>query len=231
MATTFLAVDFDNSAAFPSQSATVATEFRRTVVEPSLVQRFKLQRSSLSSPTSWVDIDSVMDSQTVYIVCTGDGSEGVFPASPNSQILPPDSTITTDLQFRIVHILACSTAAVLGPQLVATWKAAAFIGYSGLYTFPDPSTSEAAAGFAQTFLNCDAQIDFALGGGGSVSAAIQAALNEFEAQAKLLDPVNPSLANMLRSNAQLLCGPTVDNEFGSSSATLALSLQLLSTNQ
>lgn len=225
----FLAIDFDASAAFPSDAATAATGFRRSLVERRLQNAFNLARVPLNNPTTWSQVDTALNNQVAYIVCAGDGSEAAFPAPPNSQVFPPDNMATQDLQFRIIHMLACSTAVILGPQLVTTWKAAAFIGYSGLFNFPDPSDSSTLAGFAQTFVNCDAQIDFVLAQGGTVSAAIQAALNQFETQAQVLDPVNPSLANMLRQNATLLCGPTIDNEFGSASASIATSLQQLAT--
>jgi hypothetical protein len=111
---------------------------------------------------------------------------------------------------------------------VQKYKAAAFIGYSGPFYFPTPDAPGSSAAITASFLNCDAQIDYALADGRTVAEAVGAARAEFEKQAVFLEKTNHKFAAQMRTNAGLLCGPTSGvGEYGDSSMTMLESLQLL----
>ena len=226
----FLAIDYDSASDDPHLSSRVATEFRRANVEPRLKQVLALVPEP--NANGWKGIADDITNDVVYFSGCGHGSEMAFPASPLAPVLTPGGYDTAKIRHRIIHLLACSTAIGLGPDLVSNGKADAFIGYAGLFSFPDPTASVDGATFANIFLDCDAQIDYCLTEGGSVSDAIKLTKSYFQHQSDMLLAQNPRVAHCLLVNAGLLRGPLVDsdddNEFGKSSASFASSLQALS---
>ena len=121
-----------------------------------------------------------------------------------------------------MHFLACNTAALLGRKIAdpGIGGAKAFFGYSGLFTWPDDGDSQ----YADTFFDCDAEIDRALAAGSTAGTAMQQTLTLYANKIAFLkskgDPISLRIAALLEANRSILCGPIVDNEYGSSGATL-----------
>jgi hypothetical protein len=86
--------------------------------------------------------------------------------------IPVSFTVRQEISKKVVHLLSCSTAEVLGPQLVAA-GCRGFFGYAGVLDIDNDS------GWQQRFIQCDAQIDIALASGQSAPEALQAAQQSF----------------------------------------------------
>lgn len=97
-----------------------------------------------------------------YLTGVGHGDSNIFTGYCNQEVLQVGDYDPTLVAGKIVHLLSCSTAAALGPDLVAN-GCVAFFGYSAPFSY-DPAVSD-------VFFECDAQIDFALADGLNAGAA------------------------------------------------------------
>lgn len=156
-------------------------------------------------------IDALNNPSVVYVTGVGHGAADAFPGPPSDPAL---STTTYDpplVSGKIIHLVSCNTAALLGKALAAPGGggAVAFFGYNGLFSWPENVSSEVL----DIFFGCDAQIDFALAGGKTAGEAYHMAIRAYQsAHEKLLADypgAGAQLAAMLAANLSYLCGPQV----------------------
>jgi hypothetical protein len=73
------------------------------------------------------------------------------------------------------------------------------------------------------FFDCDAEIDRALIAGANAGAAMAQALSKYNNQISYLtsngDDTSLRLAALLETNRDMLCGPSVNNEYGTAEST------------
>jgi len=153
-----------------------------------------------------------IDPSVVYLTGVGHGTDAAFQGYQNWEVFTVGDYSAAAVAGKIVHLLSCSCATQLGPDLVEH-GCRAFIGYDASFVF-DPNSSE-------VFFECDAQIDLALAGGATVAEAISAALAHFDQQ--ISQATDPQMIAYLRFNRAHLRGPTSDpatNHWGDSGVTL-----------
>lgn len=143
-------------------------------------------------------------SHGTYTTFTGDFNEPVFAVGGYSE---------NEVQNKIVHFLSCGTAKILGPDFVAN-GCQAFIGYDENFIFDPPS--------ANTFFECDGQIDIGLADGLTVAEAVGSAkalfnqrIQEFQAAG------NHVAAGALEFNLAHLRSPLDGSQWGSPGAKLS----------
>lgn len=158
----------------------------------------------------------------VYITGVCHGTSDTFTGDQDNPVFVAGAVNKATFGGKIVHFLACNTAALLGRNIAdpGIGGAKAFFGYSGLFTWPDDGDSQ----YADTFFDCDAEIDRALAAGATAGTAMRQTLSLYANKIAFLksmgDPTSLRLAALLETNRSILCGPLVDNEYGSSGATL-----------
>src|SRR5262245_32027843 len=117
------------------------------------------------------------------------------------------------VRAKIVHLLACDSGEVLGPDLVAN-GCKAFFGYREQFLFPAASPGD--------FLDCDGVIDRALADGFTAEEAFRLALRAFNRKIEELKQAGQAFrASMLRHNRDCLVAPSVDPKFGDPTAVLS----------
>lgn len=147
-----------------------------------------------------------------FLTGSGHGLIDAFTAFRHERVLEVGQYAAAEAKGKIIHLLSCSTAEALGPDLVSS-GAAAFIGYDVEFMFPLDAP--------EIFLECDAEIDRTLVEGGTVEDAYDAAVARFEERAEeLMAGQQAYLAAMLDYNRSHLCAPTVDPKWGRRDARL-----------
>jgi hypothetical protein len=142
-----------------------------------------------------------------YITGVGHGTYDCFSGYYNHPIFSVVDLNPSEVAGKMVHLLSCSTANGLGPDLVAA-GCRAFFGYCAPFTF-DPAN-------AALFFECDAQIDIGLASGlnaGQVAAKVRAFFQ------KAIED-NPSAAGYLQMNLDSFRSPLDGPRWGQANASL-----------
>lgn len=133
--------------------------------------------------------------RVVLITGTGHGDVDRFLGDYDCNIFPKDSYSPAEVSNKIIHLLACSVGASLGPDFIKN-GCKTFIGYDAPFTYEKA--------WADVFFRCDMQIDLALANGKYALEAVQAAKDQFmlEMQKAGNAPIASELKNRCDS---LLC--------------------------
>jgi len=179
----------------------------------------ELMGSDASQPKAGI---AASDPSVVYIMGVCHGTSDTFTGDQDTPVFVAGDINQATFGGKVVHFLACNTAVLLGRKIAepGVGGAKAFFGYKGPFTWPADDDYQ----YADTFFDCDAEIDRALAAGATAGAAMQQTLTKYANKIAFLkskgDPTCLRLAALLEANRCLLCGPLVDNEYGSSGATL-----------
>ena len=147
-----------------------------------------------------------------FITGSGHGLERRFTGFNGEPILEIGRYDPNESRDKIIHLLACLTAAELGGDLVKN-GCVAFFGYDVVFMFPLDAPD--------LFLDCDAEIDFALAHGRTAGEAYWGAYDAFtNRMQQLLATGRPYLAAMLEYNRDHLCAPSTDAKWGTVDAAL-----------
>ena len=145
-----------------------------------------------------------------YVTASGHGFENRFTGQDGLPLLEVGQYAPAEVQGKIIHLLACLTGQELGADLIAN-GCTSFFGYDVVFLFP--------LGQPELFLECDAEIDRALGTGKTCEDAYNDAFDAFTLRIDALMALHkPYLAAALAFNRDRLCAPSVDAKFGSLSA-------------
>jgi hypothetical protein len=122
--------------------------------------------------------NTVGDPDVVLITGLSHGGPDEFTGYQNKPLYDGSSDLSvvqSEIQGKVVHLLACSTASPhgLGAMFINA-GCAAFIGYSE----PVPIDDSSDAGLT-TLITCDAQIEYSLLNGSSVALAVQEAKRKY----------------------------------------------------
>ena len=144
------------------------------------------------------------DPSMVFITGVGHGTATSFTKDLSEDVFAVGAYDPQEVRGKIVHLFACETAKMLGPNFV-TNGCLAFFGYSELFTYDQNS--------AEMFLECDGAIDLALADGLDASNALARAKDTFDKYVKqlLANPKTVQSAHALqfnRDSLRLLGDPT-----------------------
>lgn len=193
-----------------------AREYRRGVLYPSLAAAGAQLEPVAGDLLDRTALTALGDKPCSLLTGSGHGRAAALFGDEFALVLnadPLDRRIpAAALQGAVVHLLACHTACLLGPALVAAGTAA-FLGYDDEFRF-DPACPEVA--FA-----CDAEIDRALVAGlsaGGAAARARAAFTRAAADARSRG--DKELAAMLEFDRDHLRGPDDDSALGDAGSVL-----------
>ena len=216
-----VAVDFTSDATVRD-----VCSYREASVYPKLIGQIIAQNSLLTDAhANKAEADAACAQAGVaYITGVGHGASDSFP-DPQVNGTPIWSITINGydpnlIKGKIIHLVSCDTAESLGRALADPngGGAAAFFGYSGGFTWPTgPDQS-----YANIIFDCDAAIDLALAAGKTAGEAFAAAYQAYtDAYNNLVAAGAMNVAAIVKMDRDILRGPSVDNEYGSSSARLA----------
>ncbi len=195
-------------------------EYRQAHVYPYLIEQgFTLEYCQGKLARRCYVASAARDSRVVYITGSGHGFYDTFTGDWKRPLFKVGDYSSEESQGKIVHLLSCNTAGILGGDMVKH-GCLAFFGYDQPFTFV-PET-------AHVFFECDSEIDKAFADGLTaaevykrVSDLYQKRIKEYEDRFdKELD------INLLRTSVSLefnlnhLCAPSVDQRWGDSEAKL-----------
>lgn len=147
-----------------------------------------------------------------YVVAVGHGDEDTLMGYRGVPLLEIGHYQATDVAGRIIHLLACHTAATLGRDLVRN-GARAFIGYNWFVMVHE--------GIVDEFLECDTAIDEELLGGATIAQAYRRAIGLFNGHiARFKGEGRLMKAALLETNRDSLMCPVTDSRLGRSNAAL-----------
>jgi hypothetical protein len=204
-------------------STIAATAYREAFIQPvlsgaglTLIELTNIDANAVKAQAS------VNDPNVVYVTGVSHGTSDSFTGSDGAPIFALSDRNCAWAQGKVIHFLSCNTATCLGPDLVKPSRggAAAFLGYTALFTWP----SGTAAGSAALFFDCDAEIDRVLASKGSTGQALKQTLSKYDGHINALkatgDPQDARIAAMLSLNRNALRGPDGTNEYGNPAATI-----------
>jgi hypothetical protein len=218
-----VAVDFNSD-----DTLQIACQYREATVYPALVGLPAINGKNVltNNQANKASVDNALqDASVVYITGVAHGAADSFPGNSDD---PPVFATTIGgydpalIKGRILHLLSCNTADLLGRALADPngGGASAFFGYKSNFTWPTNVDQR----YANIFFNCDAQIDLVLAAGKNADQAYVAAVQMYQSQHDELvsEGTDESLfiASMLETNKDMLCAPSVDSAYGSTGATL-----------
>jgi hypothetical protein len=147
-----------------------------------------------------------------YLVAVGHGDEDTLMGCDDEPLLEIGHYQPAEIAGRIIHVLACHTAMMLGPDLVRN-GARAFIGYNWFVMVHEEIVDE--------FMECDTAIDQELLGGATVSQAYRRAIQLLDGHvARLKGEGRLMKAALLETNRDSLMCPVTDQSLGDPDATL-----------
>ena len=148
-----------------------------------------------------------------FISGSGHGFPNRFTGQRRLSILELGQYNPPEVAGKIIHLLSCETAGLLGADLVAK-GCLAFFGYDENFFFP--------LNKPEVFLDCDSVIDQRLADGLTAEEAHDEAIAAFDRRIlQLLKAGNTFLAAALERNRDHLCSPSVDRKWGDPHARLA----------
>jgi hypothetical protein len=137
------------------------------------------------------------DPSIVFLTASGHGTAGAFARNQAESLLTVGDYDATAVKDKIIHLFACSTAQILGRDLVGN-GCLAFFGYSAEFNFDRYQQDPYAAGI---FVDCDSAIDIALASGATPQEAYHQASIAFTQGFSRLssdpDPQRVKLAQIL----------------------------------
>lgn len=151
----------------------------------------------------------------VYLTGVGHG----FPNSYTGDNLDPIFSVGNfspeEVTGKIVHFLSCETAAGLGPAFVAN-GCRAYFGYGDNFTYPP--------NLAETFFDCDSEIDRGFANGLTADQVFQNVQARFQEHIDRLKSTGDSgdlfNASVLEVDMHLLRAPSVAPDYGDPNAKL-----------
>jgi hypothetical protein len=218
-----VAVDFNSD-----ETLQIACKYREQEVYPKLVGQGAITANNIltNGNTARASFENALhDPTVVYITGVAHGAADSFPGDSDD---PPVLATTIGgyvpdlIKGRIVHLLSCNTADLLGRALADSkgGGASAFFGYKSNFTWPTNIDQR----YVDIFFRCDAEIDIALAAGKNAGQAFAAAIQMFQSQhdALVAEGTDASryIASILETNMDMLCGPCVDGPYGKAAAVL-----------
>lgn len=149
--------------------------------------------------------------EVLMITGIGHGSDSVFTGEMGEPLLETGEYAPREVRDKIIHLLSCKTARVLGPDLIEN-GARAFFGYSRNFTFDWK--------FADEFFACDSEIDRAFADGLTAAEVHGRVAALFDEQIDLLADKDGAAAALLTADLRYLCSPAVSEKFGQLDAKL-----------
>lgn len=193
----------------------VCLEHREDEVYPDLSAEGATLRAFSSTTAVRAQVAlAVADPGVSFITGSGHGLERQFTGQDGTPILAVGTYAPQEVSNKIVHLLACHTAAELGPDVVRN-GCQAFFGYDVAFLLPANPVDLAL------FLDCDAEIDRALVEGDTADEAYERAYDVYTTAAfSLFRAGKPHLAATLTQLRDHLCAPSVDAKYGRKNAKL-----------
>ena len=137
------------------------------------------------------------DPSIVFLTASGHGTAAAFARNQSQDLLTVGNYGPTAVKDKIIHLFACSTAQILGRDLVGN-GCLAFFGYNAEFNFDRYQQDPYAAGI---FVDCDSAIDIALASGATPQEAYHQASIAFTQGFSRLrsdpDPQRVKLAQIL----------------------------------
>ncbi len=148
----------------------------------------------------------------VYITGVGHGSYTTYAGDHYDPIFDKGHYQPDEAMNKIVHFLACQTAAQLGPDFVNN-SCLAYFGYDENFTF--------APDYADIFFQCDSEIDRAFAEGINAGDVYDRVIDLFNKKIeKLEDQGHDYAASTLEYDRDHLCAPSVDARWGDVNAKI-----------
>jgi len=148
-----------------------------------------------------------------YITGVGHGSYDTYTGHHGNPILRVNRYNPSEVRGRVIHLLSCQTARLLGPDLVRN-GVKAFFGYNENFIFSMPVSNE--------FFECDSQIDLVLASGRNVSLAHStciASFNHYIDEYKQLGQFR--LAAMFETDRDRLRSPVISKRYGDPNSVIS----------
>ncbi|MFX1325518.1 MAG: hypothetical protein ACFE8N_11205 [Promethearchaeota archaeon] len=160
-----------------------------------------------------------LDEDVVYITGSGHGTEASFKGHKYRSIfkkrwslLRAKGYLEDEVKNKIIHLLSCSSAKILGIDFVKN-GCKAFFGYDKVVQL-DPD-------YNQIYSTCDAEIDYAIADGCTAEEAFDRAVQFYKDAIEVLDERNSEYISLsLKRNLECLKGPTI-SPWGSRNATIS----------
>src|SRR5579871_6014959 len=140
------------------ESTRSATEYRDDfLTELFNNSGFPVEELSGSSANKTQAQQAAMEPSVVYVTGVAHGESDAFTGDQGSNVFSTGDYDPAVTRGRILHFLACNTAALLGRNMADPQGggAKAFFGYKGLFSWPKESEKK----YADLFFDCDAEID------------------------------------------------------------------------
>lgn len=151
----------------------------------------------------------------VYLTGVGHGFQDQYTGEFFDPVFSVGHYAPEEARNKIVHFFSCETAGQLGPDFVAN-GCRAYFGYSDIFTYPPQA--------AETFFDCDAEIDRAFADGLTAGQVFDRAKALFEQRIAALKATgnNGDLfqASILETNLSFLRAPSLGAQYGDTEATL-----------
>jgi hypothetical protein len=191
-------------------------KFREKNVYPYLAKKgFKLVRCQGPMARRNDVAPQARKQNVVYLTGVGHGFEDRYTGESMTTIFAVGEYDPAESKNKIVHFFSCETASRLGPDFVAH-GCRAFFGYSENFTYP-PS-------LAETFFECDSEIDRAFADGLNAGQVYERTRALFQKQIDRLKATGDGgdlfSASILEVDLSLLRAPTLGPQFGDTEAKL-----------
>jgi hypothetical protein len=149
----------------------------------------------------------------VYITGVGHGSYTTYTGDHYDAVFEVGQYHSDEAAEKIVHLLSCQTAAELGPDFVQD-GCRAYLGYDENFTF--------YMAFADTFFECDSEIDRGFADGLTADEVYQRVIALFNQRiADLENAGHDYVASVLEYDRDHLMAPSVDARWGDPAAQIA----------
>ncbi len=210
------------------RTTALAFEYRQKNVYPYLVERgFTLEYCQGKLARRYYVALEAKDSKVVYITGSGHGLDDTFTGHLGENVFRVGDYSIEECQGKIVHLLSCNTAYILGIEMVKQ-GCLAFFGYQYPFTFVEAT--------ADVFFECDSEIDRAFADGLTaaevyhrVSDLYQKRIQEYRDRYveglfngeddETLDTLEKTVS-FLTENLNNLCTPSVYKRWGDRAAKL-----------
>jgi hypothetical protein len=149
----------------------------------------------------------------VYITGVGHGSYTAYTGDHYNIIFEVGQYHAEEAAEKVVHFLSCQTAAELGPDFVEN-GCRAYFGYDENFTF--------YMAFADTFFECDSEIDRGFADGLAADEVYERVITLFNQRiADLESAGHDYVASVLEYDRDHLMAPSVDARWGDPAARIA----------
>jgi hypothetical protein len=177
---------------------------------------FKRKKLKVTNLHNQMAVRRVFKSEAVLagtrlITGMGHGEYDAFTGHLGEVILKVGDYDPLEVKNKIVHLLSCKTAKLLGPDLVKN-GARAFFGYSEDLLFD--------VKYQDVYFECASEVDRALADGEDATGVHARTEARFRRGIDTLTETNGQAASLLRAALGYLCSPTVHKRFGDPAARL-----------